>query len=155
MGADTDSHVLFGLIALQVGLIDQAQLVAAFQASAREKTRPLADHLCVQRSLDADSRAAVEAMAAWHLRKHGGDAVRSLAAIPASRAMREQLAAVGDPELTVTITRSAPWLVRTTHRAHHGRHRWLCDFRRTAIPNPAAPRQGRTGNRFGRHSMSS
>ena len=34
-----------GLIALQVGLIDQDQLVAAFRAWSRDKARPLADHL--------------------------------------------------------------------------------------------------------------
>ena len=119
MSADTDRHLLFGLIALQVGLIDQAQLVAAFQAWVRDKSRPLADHLSVQGSLDADGRGAVEAMAALHARKHGGDAVRSLAAIPASRAIHEQLAAVGDPELTVTISRCAR-LGRTTRRAAVG-----------------------------------
>ena len=57
MAADTDRQLLFGLIALQVGLIDQAQLVAAFQASAHDKTRPLADHLCDRGSLGIDSRA--------------------------------------------------------------------------------------------------
>ena len=61
---DADRHLLFGLIALQVGLIDQAQLVAAFQAWARDKARPLADHLADLGGLDADSRAAVEAMVA-------------------------------------------------------------------------------------------
>ncbi len=100
-----DHQLLFGLIALQVGLIDQAQLVAAFQAWARDKTRTLADHLSDRGSLDADGRAAVEAMAAVHVKKHGGDAEQSLAAIPAGRAAREQLAAVGDPQLTVTIAR--------------------------------------------------
>ncbi len=102
-----DQHLLFGLIALQVGLIDQAQLVAAFQAWSRDKTRTLADHLSERGSLDADGRAAVEAMAAVHVKKHGGDAEQSLAAIPAGRAAREQLAALGDPEVTVTIARFA------------------------------------------------
>ena len=37
MAADADRHLLFGLIALQVGLIDQAQLVAAFQAWVRDR----------------------------------------------------------------------------------------------------------------------
>jgi hypothetical protein len=31
MAADAERHLLFGLIALQVGLIDQSQLVAAFR----------------------------------------------------------------------------------------------------------------------------
>ena len=54
-----DADLLFGLIALSAGLVDQAQLVAAFQAWARDKTRPLADHLSDRGSLDADGRAAV------------------------------------------------------------------------------------------------
>ena len=40
MAAEIDRHLLFGLIALQVGLIDQARLVAAFQAWDRDKARP-------------------------------------------------------------------------------------------------------------------
>ncbi len=105
--AGADHDLLFGLIALQVGLIDQAQLVAAFQAWACDKTRPLADYLCDRGSLDAEGRAAVEAMAAVHVKKHGGDAEQSLASIPAGRGAGEQLAALGDPELTVTIAKFA------------------------------------------------
>jgi eukaryotic-like serine/threonine-protein kinase len=105
--AGADHDLLFGLIALQVGLIDQAQLVAAFQAWACDKARPLADHLCDRGSLDADGRAAVETMAAVHVKKHGGHAEQSLAAIPASRGAGEQLASLGDPELTVTIAKFA------------------------------------------------
>jgi eukaryotic-like serine/threonine-protein kinase len=105
--ADADRHLLFGLIALQVGLIEQAQLVAAFQAWARDKSRPLADHLADHAGLDGDSRAAVEAMVALHVKKHGSDAEKSLAAIPAGRTTRERLAALGDPELTGTVARLA------------------------------------------------
>jgi serine/threonine protein kinase len=105
--AGADQHLLFGLIALQVGLIDQAQLVAAFQAWACDKSRSLADHLSERGSLDAEGRAAVEAMAAVHVKKHGGDALQSLAAIPADRAAREQLASLGDPDVTVTIAHCA------------------------------------------------
>ena len=39
-GNDTSRHLLFGLLALQTGLIDQAQLVAAFHAWTRDKDRP-------------------------------------------------------------------------------------------------------------------
>ena len=104
MTDDVNRHLLFGLIALQVGLIDQAQLVAAFQAWARDKARPLADHLADRGAPDADGRAAVEAMVALHIKKHGGDATRSLASIPTGRSTREQLAALGDSELTVNVT---------------------------------------------------
>src|SRR3954471_17446060 len=94
MAADADRHLLFGLLALQNGLIDQAQLVAAFHAWARDKARPLADHLVDRGALDADQRSAVAAMAALHLKKFGDDPERSLAAISAGRSTREGLAAL-------------------------------------------------------------
>ena len=65
-GDGANRNLLFGLLALQNGRIDQAQLVAAFQSSTRDKARPLADHLSARGGLDADGRAAVEAMVALH-----------------------------------------------------------------------------------------
>jgi tetratricopeptide (TPR) repeat protein/tRNA A-37 threonylcarbamoyl transferase component Bud32 len=103
MTAAADRHLLFGLLALQNGLIDQGQLVAAFQAWVRDKARPLADHLTARGDLDDDDRAAVEALAARHLKRHGGDAERSLAAIPAGRFTREALIGVGDPQIDVSM----------------------------------------------------
>jgi hypothetical protein len=43
--ANVDRNLLFGLLALQTGMIDQAALVAAFHAWTRDKARPMADHL--------------------------------------------------------------------------------------------------------------
>ena len=108
--AAAERHLLFGLIALQVGLIDQSQLVAAFQGWARDKSRPLPDQLADRGGLDADVRAAVEAMVALHVKKHGGDTEKSLASIPAGHSTRERLKALGDPELngTVACLGSAP-----------------------------------------------
>src|SRR5262245_23121320 len=108
MGVAADRHLLFGLIALQVGLIDQAQLVAAFQAWARDKSRPLADHLADYGHLDVDDRAAVEALAARHLKKHGGDPEQSLAALPAGRSTRENLNRLRDAELEASLARLGP-----------------------------------------------
>jgi hypothetical protein len=98
-----DRNLLFGLLALQNGLIDQIQLVAAFQAWTGDKARPLVDHLVALGHLNPAQRAAVEAIAAFHLQAHGGDAEKSLAALPARPAARERLAAIGDPELTGVV----------------------------------------------------
>ena len=103
MAETVERHLLFGMIALQVGLIDQAQLVAAFQAWARDKDRPLAEHLAARGDLDAADRAAVEALAARHLKKHGDDAEKSLAAINADRSTRKSLARIGDPQIEASI----------------------------------------------------
>src|SRR5215472_11172087 len=102
-----DRHLLFGLLALQVGLIDQGQLVAAFQAWTRDKVRPLAEHLAARGDLDPEQRAGVAAMVELHLKKHGGSAEKSLAAIPAGRSTRESLAALGDAEIERTLTQLA------------------------------------------------
>jgi eukaryotic-like serine/threonine-protein kinase len=99
MAAEIDRHLLFGLLALQVGLIDQGQLVAAFHAWTRGKARPLADHLQALGHLDADQRSLIEALAAQHLKKHGGDAEQSLAVMPAGHSTRESLARLDDPEI--------------------------------------------------------
>ena len=49
-----DRHLLFGLIALQVGLIDQAKLVAAFQAWTLDRSRSSAEHPTGRGDLDPD-----------------------------------------------------------------------------------------------------
>src|SRR5262249_30005478 len=57
--------------------------------------------------LEADDRSAVEALVARHLKKHGGDAEKSLAAIPAGRSTRESLAALDDRAVEHALTRLA------------------------------------------------
>jgi serine/threonine-protein kinase len=102
-----DRDLLFGLLALQIGLIDQSKLVAAFQAWTLDKARSLADHLVAHGDLDREQRALLEALVAQHLKKHG-DAEKSLAAIPAGRSTRESLARLGDPDLGALIDQLAP-----------------------------------------------
>src|SRR5262245_49175815 len=66
-----DRNLLFGLLALQNGLINQVQLVAAFQAWTLDKARALADHLIALGHLNDAQRSAVEVMADLHVAKHG------------------------------------------------------------------------------------
>ena len=67
MTAAADRHLLFGLLALQNGLIDQGQLMLAFQAWTRDKAKSLADHLEARGDLRAPKRAGLEALAAVHV----------------------------------------------------------------------------------------
>src|SRR5262245_15819362 len=105
---DTSGQLLFGLLALQTGLINQAALMAAFHAWTQDKARPLADHLVALGHLDAAHRPLLEGLAAAHLARHGGDVERSLAAIPAGRSTRESLARIGDPDIECTLTHLGP-----------------------------------------------
>ena len=101
--AAADRDLLFGLLALQNGLIDQGQLVAAFQAWTRDRDRPLAEHLVARGDLDPDQRSIVEAIVGLHLKKHGGDAGKSLAAVPLASATRRTLADAAGPEVEQTL----------------------------------------------------
>jgi serine/threonine-protein kinase len=98
-----DRNLLFGLLALQNGLINQGQLVAAFQAWTLDKACAIADHLLARGDLDADDRSAVEALVVRHLKKSGGDAEKSLAEIPTGRSTRAKLAGLGDPQIDASL----------------------------------------------------
>ena len=89
--ADPSRDLLFGLLALQTGLIDQGALFAAFAAWTRDKARPLADHLVALGHLDAPRRAAVEAIAGVHVQALGGDIEKSLAVLAVERSTRDSL----------------------------------------------------------------
>jgi serine/threonine protein kinase len=102
-----DRHLLFGSLALQTGLIQQAQLVAAFHAWTCDKSRSLADHLIALGHIDAARRAAVEALADVHVVAQNGDVEKSLAAIPAGRSTRESLARLADADIAASLGRVA------------------------------------------------
>jgi tRNA A-37 threonylcarbamoyl transferase component Bud32 len=99
-----DRNLLFGLLALQNGLINQVQLVAAFQAWTLDRARALADHFIALGHLNEAQRAAIEAIADLHVAKHG-DIERSLAAVSADRSTRESLAQIGDVQIHATLAR--------------------------------------------------
>jgi hypothetical protein len=103
-----ERNLLFGLLALQNGLINQGQLVAAFQAWTLDKTRGLAEHLVARGDLDDEQRAGVEAMVALHLKKHGGEVERSLAAVPAGPSTRQGLEGIEDPDFAANLAVLAP-----------------------------------------------
>jgi eukaryotic-like serine/threonine-protein kinase len=100
---DTDRNLLFGLLALQNGLIDQGALFAAFAAWTRDKGRPLADHLVDLGRLGPPRRAVVEAIAGLHVQALGGDPGQSLAVLAVGRSTRESLVRAGGPEVEATL----------------------------------------------------
>jgi serine/threonine protein kinase len=103
MTAAADRHLLFGLLALQNGLIDQGQLVAAFQAWTLDKSRSLADHLETRGHLKGTKRAVIEALAAVHVETHGGDVEQSLAAVSVNRSTCASLSELGEPEIEAIL----------------------------------------------------
>ena len=103
MSVPADRNLLFGLLALQNGMIDQSALVAAFHAWTRDKSRSIAEILLVQGAIDADDRALLEGLATKHLKRHGDDVEKSLAAVPAPRSVVTGLVATGDVDVIATL----------------------------------------------------
>jgi hypothetical protein len=58
--AAANRHLIFGMLALQSGLVDQGPLAAAFQAWTRDKARSLAGPLVARGDLDAGACAGLE-----------------------------------------------------------------------------------------------
>src|SRR5262249_4636201 len=85
---DLSRDLLFGLLALQTGLINQGQLVAAFHAWTQARNRPMAEILAEQGALSAGCLTLVEGLVIEHLRRHGNDPERSLAVIGVGRSTR-------------------------------------------------------------------
>jgi serine/threonine-protein kinase len=104
MPADApDPNVLFGIVALQNGLIDQGQLVSATQSWIHEKHRPLAKILANGGALDAGELQAVDAMVGLILNKKGGNTTQGLSSLNVSPSARDALASIGDAEVDSTL----------------------------------------------------
>ncbi len=101
MAADRD--LLFGLLALQNGLIQPAQLVAAFRGWTGDRSRPLPDHLVALGHLAPAQRLVVEAMAELLVQADDGDGTKSLAAFPADESTRAGLTELADPDIGATL----------------------------------------------------
>jgi hypothetical protein len=101
--ADPARDLLFGLLALQNGLVTRDQLVAAFSAWTAAPGQPLTDLLAEQRALRPEHRPILDALADAHLKVHGGDPEKSLAALDLNRSTRECLAAAGGPQVEATL----------------------------------------------------
>jgi serine/threonine protein kinase/tetratricopeptide (TPR) repeat protein len=100
---DPARNLLFGLLALQTGLINQAQLVAAFHAWTQARDRPMAGILAEQGAMESPCVNLVEGLVVEHLRRNGSDPERSLAAIGLGQSTRECLARIGDRELDASL----------------------------------------------------
>jgi serine/threonine protein kinase len=100
---DAPHDLMFGLLALQNGMITQSQLIAAFGAWTLAKDRPMDELLIDQGALSEPRRALLSALVAEHLAMHDNDPEKSLAAISAGRSTRESLAKLGDREIDATL----------------------------------------------------
>ena len=60
---ESDSSLLFGILALQNGLIEQPDLIAAFQCWCKDRSRAMAQFLVERGTLSENDRAIIDGLA--------------------------------------------------------------------------------------------
>jgi hypothetical protein len=103
---DTDRNLLFGVLALQLDLLDRDRFVEACGAWAARKDTSLADLLLERGWLTPQDKADVDRLLERKLQKHG-DVHRSLAAV-AGPEVRRALDTVDDAEVEKSLASLAP-----------------------------------------------
>ncbi|MDB5385362.1 MAG: Serine/threonine protein kinaserelated protein [Planctomycetaceae bacterium] len=116
-----DRNLLFGLLALQNGIITRDALVAAFSIWQLDKSRTLDEILIEQKALTPERQAQLQQMLAWHIEVHGQDAAQSLAAVSTDTSARQVLISLGDADIEASLKHVA------THGAEADPH--ATDFR--------------------------
>src|SRR5258708_13987348 len=101
--ARADRNLLFGIIALQNNFVTREQFVAAFDAWVQDKSRSLAEILESQHALAAEQRQVLESLLELFLKKHDGDAEKSLAALSPVPQVRPDLERLNDPDLGASL----------------------------------------------------
>ena len=103
---EVQRNLLFGMLGVQTGLIDQVALAAALDEWARAKNRALTEILMEHGVLDVESKALIEALAQKHVDLHGNTLEESVAVVlQAGNSTREMLARIGDVDLQATLSR--------------------------------------------------
>jgi serine/threonine-protein kinase len=77
---EVNRNLLFGLLALQNGFVDQSALVAAFQSWVRDKSHSIADYLIKRGDLEMSCKSALEALVELHREDDGQSLERGVVA---------------------------------------------------------------------------
>jgi hypothetical protein len=102
-----DRNLLFGIRALQLDFINREQLIAAMHAWGLDKHKSLGDILHEQGALNPERHTLLEALVQEHLRQHGGDVEKSLAAVSSLGAARHELEQIADPDVQASLAQVA------------------------------------------------
>jgi tetratricopeptide (TPR) repeat protein len=105
MSRSTDRDLLFGLLALQNNFIDRDALVDAFHRWTADRGRALDEILLERGALAPTVHAALNLLVEEHIKRHGGDLQRSLAALSSVGSACEELSRVAgdDAELHASL----------------------------------------------------
>jgi tetratricopeptide (TPR) repeat protein len=115
-GAAADRNLLFGILAVQMDFVSRDALIAAMNAWVLAKHRPLGELLQEQGALTPENRELLDKMTAAHVKAHGDDPQRSLAAVAHPSTLGDVAQSVADPDLQASVTAAGATLVTTADR---------------------------------------
>src|SRR6476659_7613251 len=99
-----DRNLLFGILAVQLDFVTRDALIAGMNAWLLAKGKPLGDILRDHGHLPASRLQLLDALVEEHLRQHGNDPRKSLAALSAVEStLARQLASLPDAEVQHTL----------------------------------------------------
>ncbi|HEV3165298.1 MAG TPA: serine/threonine-protein kinase [Isosphaeraceae bacterium] len=104
---DADRNLLFGMLALQRGSIDSDTLVLALKDWVQDKQKPIDQILARRKVVGQDELTRVKASFDQHLKAHGNDPARSLAAVGVESPLPAGVGQIIDRELQAAITHVA------------------------------------------------
>jgi tetratricopeptide (TPR) repeat protein len=112
-GPSADRNLLFGILAVQMDFVSRDALIAAMHAWVLAKHRPLGELLEEQRALSPAQRQALDLVAAEHLKAHGDEAQRSLAAVAHHSTLGDLAQSLADPDLQASLAAAGATLATT------------------------------------------
>ncbi len=112
-GPAADRNLLFGILAVQMDFVSRDALIAAMHTWVLAKHRPLGELLQEQGALTPERRGLLDRLAAEHLKAHGDDPQRSLAAAGNPSTVDSALRSVPDPELQASLAAAGGTLLTT------------------------------------------
>jgi hypothetical protein len=98
-----DREILFGLLALQNGLVGRDDLVTAFQIWMKDKTQTLAQILQQRTSGLPAEFELLQRLVELHITKHGQDPQQSLASLSSLDSVINELQQLGNADIEATF----------------------------------------------------
>jgi eukaryotic-like serine/threonine-protein kinase len=102
---DVSRNLLLGLLAHQNDFIDREALLGAFNAWVADRSRGLGRTLLDRGALPPARRQLLEALVDEHIRLHGDDPEKSLAALSSIGPVRDELSRIADADLRDSLAR--------------------------------------------------
>src|SRR5881227_3215473 len=103
MSASADRNLLFGILALQMDFIGRDALIRAMNGWVLEKSKSLGQIFVEQGALGGERQALLEALVEEHLRQHGNNAGKSLAALSSVGSACEPLPGIAGRDVQASL----------------------------------------------------